>query len=587
MAKVKNKEGKSSSQSFFKGAMILTLSMVLVKICGLLQKVLLTNLYSTLGDTYGEFGTGLFANAYELYVPLYTLATIGFPIAIARMVSENYSKKHYNDVKQTYSVAKPFFIIMGTVCFLLMAVGSFAYVSFIDSPYSQLSMLVLSPTIFFGCLVSIYRGYFEGLRNMTPTATSEVIEAVSKIAIGVVLAYVVLNIGSAQYDATQSFFGLTFNNKEEAYRTLISFSVAASIVGITMGSVLSYLYMKIRFVRTKGEIAPELYALSPEAVSKSKTFSAMVKIAVPVGIGALVMSFASSIDASILNRILSDMAENSPNELLLQYPALEFEIFEAGTAHTCIWGYYSSALTILSIVVAVTQAFGTSAMPNVTNAFTKGDKGELTASVEAVMKLTAVFSIPCGIGLSVLAKPILSLIFFTNPNIAEFGAASLQVMGGAAIFMGLLTPICSMLQAVGKSNLTMFIYIFGTSLKVVVSFVFAQNISINIVGSAIGSLVAYLLMCAIAFTALLKYTKVKLNYASIFLKPLVGAIACGASAYLWSYVVNLNVIVSVLISIIVYFIFLLILHTFNKEEVKLLPKGEKIVIILEKLHLIR
>lgn len=581
-----SKLNKPVSQSFLKGALVLTLSMVLVKFCGLLQKVLLTNLYSTLGESYGEFGSGLFANAYELYVPLFTLATIGFPVAISRMVSESYAKGRYKDVERTYKVAKPFFIIMGTVCFSLMAVGGFVYVKYIDSPYSLLAIMMLAPTIFFGCLVSVYRGYFEGLRNMTPTAVSEVIEAVAKIAIGVVASYLVINLGVKEYMAKGTIFTLSFSTKDEAYRTLLSFSVAASIFGITMGSVLSFVYLRLRFAIKKGDIPQEYYINSVEALSKRETFKNMLKVALPVGIGALVMSFANSLDATILNRILKNMAESSPNELLLQYPQLENEIFVSNTAHTCIWGYYSSCLTILSIVSAVTQVFGTSAMPNVTNAYTKGDRGELKKSIESVIRLASVFAFPCGVGLTVLSKPILSLVYFSNPNIPEYGAPVLQVMGIASIFIGLCTPVCSMLQGVGKANLTMFIYVFGTSFKVLVSYFFARNINVNIVGTAIGSLMSNLLMCIVAAFLLLRFTKVKLNFLSVLLKPFAASIVCGLSAFLCYYKLGVNVLISVVISAIIYIAFLFILHTFSKDEIKMVLNCKKIVIILEKLHLI-
>lgn len=586
MSRITSKLNKPVSQSFLKGALVLTVSMVLVKFCGLLQKVLLTNLYSTLGETYGEFGSGLFANAYELYVPLFTLATIGFPVAISRMISEAYAKGRYKDVERTYKVAKPFFIIMGTACFLLMAVGGFVYVEYIDSPYSLFAILMLAPTIFFGCLVSVYRGYFEGLRNMTPTAVSETIEAIAKIAIGVVASYIVINLGVREYTARGTIFTLSFNSKDEAYRTLLSFSVAASIFGITIGSVLSFLYLRIRFAIRKGDIPPEYYINSAEAVSKRETFKNMLKVALPVGVGALVMSFANSLDATILNRILKNMVADSPHELLLQYPELQKEIFVSNTAHTCIWGYYSSCLTILSIVAAVTQVFGTSAMPNVTNAYTKGDRGELKKSIETVTRLAAIFAFPCGIGLTILAKPILSLVYFSNPNIPQYGAPVLQVMGISSIFIGLCTPVSSMLQGVGKANLTMLIYVFGTSLKVLISYFFARNINVNIVGTAIGSLVSNLLMCIASAFLLLKFTKVRLNFLSVLIKPFAASILCGVCAYLCYYKLELNVIISVVISAIIYIAFLFILHTFSKDEIKMVLNCKKIVIILEKLHLI-
>lgn len=581
-----SKVNKPVSQSFLRGALVLTVSMMLVKLCGLLQKVLLTNLYSSLGEAYGEFGSGLFANAYELYVPLFTLATIGFPVAVSRMISEAFAKGRYLDVERAYKVAKPFFVIMGTVSFLMMVGGGFIYVRYIDSPYSLPAILMLAPTIFFGCLESVYRGYYEGLRNMTPTAVSEVMEAVTKIVLGIAASYSVMHLGLKDYSLHKTLFGLSFNTQDEAYRTLLSFSVAASIFGITVGSVVSFLYLKLRFSLKKGDIPTEYYRCSPPPVSKTETFKKMFKIALPVGVGALVMSFANSLDATILNRILRNMAENYPDELLLRYPKLKNEIVSSNTAHTCIWGYYSSCLTILSLVAAVTQVFGTSAMPNVTNAYIKGDRKEIKKSIETVLRLSAVFAFPCGIGLMVLAKPILSLVYFSNPNIPEYGAEVLRVMGIASMFIGLCVPVCSMLQGVGKEKLTMLIYIFGTLLKVVVSYFFARNIEINITGTAIGSLVSNFLMCVFASFFLLKCTGVRLNFMSVLLKPFGASVVCGICAYLCFYRFGLNVLTSVVISAIIYFAFLLMLHTFSKDEIKIIINSKKVVIILEKMHLV-
>lgn len=585
----RNVKSRNSSQSFLKGAFILTLSMVAVKLCGLAQKVLLTNLYSTLEGNYAEFGTALFSNAYELYVPLFTLATVGFPIAVSRLVSESYAKERYNDIKQIYKVAIPFFIVMGLVCFLLMGVGSFFYIDYIDSPYSLPAMLVLAPTIFFGCLVSVYRGYYEGLRNMTPTAVSEVVEAFSKIAIGVVLSYIIVNVGVNQFETTGKIFGMTFENGDDAYRTLVSISVAASIFGITMGSILAFLYLRIRFAVKKGDIPPQFYLRSEAAISRGETFKKMCVTALPVGIGALVMSISSTIDATIIQKLMYNMAVNEPEALLAEFNhVLDNEITsEKITIHTCIWGYYSAAITLSSLVVSVTQVFGTSAMPNVTNAYTKGNRTELKESMETVLRLTTMVTFPCALGLAVLATPILSLVYSGNPNISVFGGEVLQVLGISVIFMGTITPICSMLQGVGKVKSTMYIYIFGTFAKIIVSYLFARNISINIVGAAIGSLVSNFLMCVVAMFLLIKSTGIVPNFISAAIKPMIGAVFCGASAYLFYYVLNLHVIFAIALAALVYLIILLALRTFTKNEILLLPKGKNIVIILEKLHLIR
>ncbi|MBR3972287.1 MAG: polysaccharide biosynthesis protein, partial [Ruminococcus sp.] len=529
-----NSKSKSTSQSFLKGALVLTISMIAVKLCGLAQKVLLTNLYGTLGDTYAEFGTGLFSNAYELYVPLFTLATVGFPIAVSRLVSENYAKERYNDVRQVHRVSKPFFLIMGILCFLIMTVGSFFYVGEIgiNQPYALPALLVLAPTILFGCLVSVYRGYYEGMRNMTPTAISEVIEAVSKIAIGVVLSYIVVNIGVNQYSSSGTIFGMSFEGKEEAYNTLVSISVAASIFGITMGSVLAFLFLRIRFAVRKGEIPEDYYKNSVEALTKKETFKRMASTALPIGIGALVMSLSGSIDSFIIQKVILNMAEKSPAALLAEFNGRLDSALAEGSIHTCIWGYYTASLTLVSIVIAVTQVFGTSAMPNVTAAYTKGNRDELKQSINTVLRLTTIVTFPCAIGLSVLSEPILSLVYSGNANISMFGSEVLQVLGLAVIFMGTITPICSMLQGIGKVKSSMGIYIFGTLSKILVSYLFARNISINIVGSAIGSLVSNFMMCTVALFILVRGTKIMPDFLSVAIKPMLSAVLCGGSAYL-------------------------------------------------------
>ena len=157
--------------------MVLGGSMVIVKIMGMVYKILLSG-------QYGGVGTGLFNSAYALYNPLFMLSTAGFPIAISRMVSESITKKRYKDVRQIHMLSVPIFIVAGWLCFLAMIVGGFIYVKIIHADNAIFALLCLSPTIFFGCLMSIYRGYFEGMKNMAPTAISEIIEATCKLFLG-------------------------------------------------------------------------------------------------------------------------------------------------------------------------------------------------------------------------------------------------------------------------------------------------------------------------------------------------------------------------------------------------------------------
>ena len=248
---------KNSSQTFLKGAMIMSVSMIVVKLLGMVFKVMLTRMYTGFCDEFAGIGTGLLNNAYEVYNPLFTLATAGFPLAVSRLISESIAQKRYRDVAQIHKTSKPFFIGMGAVCFVLMVAVSFIYIQIINSPYSIYSMMTLAPSIFFGCLVSIYRGYYEGQRNMFPTAVSEVVEVGSKVVFGLSLAFLVMKLGMNEFAAAHTVFGRVFSTDYDAMYTLLAYSVAAAIAGISIGSILSFLFLKVYYLKRPFRVSEE------------------------------------------------------------------------------------------------------------------------------------------------------------------------------------------------------------------------------------------------------------------------------------------------------------------------------------------
>lgn len=585
---------KDVSQTFLKGAAILTISMVVVKVFGLLDKVILTNIYSMFGDEYATMGMGLYSNAYEIFVVIFTVATGGLPIAISRLVSESIAQKRYKDVKQIHKVSVPFFIIVGVVSFAIMIFGSFFYIQVINSPYSFYAMMCLAPTVLFGCLVSIYRGYFEGQRNMMPTAISEIIEAGIKLVLGALLAYLVMKMGIASYTTDGTFLGLTFASESEAHNTILSFSVAGAICGITLGSLGSFLFMFFRYKIVGDGIPEEYYKNSIDARTKRNTFILICKTAIPTAMGALVMSLGSLVDQVIIQRVLLNLAESQPDALYSQYSQFFSESSVYGeqiTIHTQLWGCYAAALTLMQLVTAVTQVFGSSAMPNVTSAWTKGNKKELKTSIETVIRMTMMFTLPMSLGLCVLSHPIMSFIY-TSDSIVKVGGDVLTLMGITTIFTAAITPVCSMLQGIGKVSLPMKLYTVCMIIKIAITWMFVSIPEINIQGATAGSLISYAIILIIGMYLLVRYSKVSPNFFATVIKPLIGAILSSATAYftnmLFSGFMHQRVatILAIVCAVIIYLITLLILRTFTATEIKFLPKGEKIAKTLEKWHLI-
>lgn len=578
MRKIKVKNRAGNKQSFMLGAAIMTFCLLIVKIIGMLYKVSLSNLY-------GAVGAGLLGNAYELYVPLFTLATAGFPIAVSRMVSESMSEGRYKDVRRIKDVAIPFFVIAGTISLLLMILFSFFYVRIIYAPGSFVAILVLAPAIFFGCLVSAYRGYYEGMRNMVPTSVSEIVEAFVKLIVGYSFAAFVMKYGTA-------LFGITDNY------TLIKWSVAAAISGITLGSFFSFLYIWLRFKREGDGITEAMLNSSPKPRSKKETFNTLLHTAIPIGLGALIMSIAGTVDAALIQRRLITMMERTPELLLAQYPGMiPDETIQKGKVHTYLWGCYNYALTIMNLVVTVTQAFGTTALPNVTDAFMKGNKEYLRRSIETVMRVTFVFTIPAGLGLTVLADPIMHLVYGSKPDV-DISVEILRLMGIAVIVFAAATPMCSMLQAVGRVDMPLKLYAIGMVIKVVSNYIFVGIPQINVQGGSIGTLLCYTFVMIVSIYVLIKETKIVPDFRVVVIKPLLAAIICiTASGLLYKLLSGMFApgrttalvitLLCVMAACIVYVVFLLLLSAITKNDIIMLPKGNKIVTILEKYRLIR
>lgn len=586
---------KDSAQTFLKGAAILTVSMVIVKLFGMLDKILLANIYGMFGENASSIGLGIYSNAFEVFNVIFTVATGGLPIAISRLVSVNMAQKRYKDVRLVHKISVPLFATVGVVCLVAIIAASVPYATFvIKQPYSIPAMLCLAPTVLFGCVASIYRGYFEGQRNMFPSAISEVVEAGVKLLAGTLLAYFIIVWGMDSYNSTGTFLGFTFESRVEAEKTILSYSVAGAIIGISLGSIMSFLYIFLRYKIGGDGIPEEYYRNSIDARAKRETFVIICKTAVPIAAGALVMSLGTLIDQIILQNVLLNIATDNSDVLYSQYHQYySDDVFyqQPITIHTSLLGCFSAALTLMQLVNAVTQVFGSSATPNVTSAWTKGNKDELKKSINTVIRMTMIFTLPMSLGLCVLAHPIMGLIY-SDRALVEIGGDVLTIMGITTIFTAAITPVCSMLNAIGKVKLPMRIYAMCMAIKIFASWMFVSIPEINIQGATVGTMISYAISLAVAMYCLIKHSKVVPDFFGTTVKPLIGAIFSSAAAFFTNMLMSIFVpqrvsaIISILAAVIVYIIALLLLRTFTPTEIKFLPKGEKIAKVLEKWRLI-
>ena len=569
--------GHSKKQSFLHGALILSAAAILVKLIGALFKIPLTMIDRT---AFGYFDT-----AYQIYVPIYTIAIAGFPIAVSRMVSESVTLHRYRDVRVIYRVALKIFMITGTIGTLIMLAASFIYPTFIGQLDARYTMLVMSPAILFCCIVSAHRGLYEGTRNMYPTAISQVIEALGKLVLGLAFAYGALYFGQWQFSQGSAVFGRMAETKAQALEYSLPFIAAGGMIGVTFGSFCALIYLMIHHHRYGDGITREELAQSPKAMTSRKALKVLVAIAFPVVLGSLATQLTNLIDVMSLQRCLKIVYEQHTSVIDGLYAA---QILAEGTNNVPVWlvGNRGTALALVNLVPNITLTFGISALPVITSAWALRDKRQIKSTIQSVLRITLLVAMPAGVGLTVLAKPIMNLIY--GASTAAVAGPYLAISGIAVVFICLMAPINAILQAVGRADIPAKIILVGGVIKLILNVVLILQPSINIMGSAYSSLVCYVVMVVLSLFSLRRVVSIHLRLRSVFLKPFFAALCCGAAAWasngLLAHVISdrISTVLAMALAGVIYVIVLLMLKTLTREDILMMPKGQKIAQILEK-----
>ncbi|MEE1280228.1 MAG: polysaccharide biosynthesis C-terminal domain-containing protein, partial [Oscillospiraceae bacterium] len=397
-------------------------------------------------------------------------------------------------VRKILRVSTAAFTVTGGLASIIMLLSAKLYSDkIVETPAAFLSIICLAPAVFFCCMMSSRRGYYEGLKNMYPTAISQMIEAVAKLLFGLVFAWLVIYIGTSQFETDKTVFGTFCETETEAMSIIYPFASAAAILGVTLSTMIGAVYLHIRY-RIKGDsITEEQLLTSPPARGNKDILRSLCAVAIPVSLGTLATTLTSFIDSSsILNR-LNHAMEIESQTIISMYPGIGEK---ATDIPDFIYGAYCYAISIFNLVPTITTTFAISALPAVTAAWTLQDSAQTKKSVESVLRITSLVAFPAGIGISVLAKPILKLLYPSAERAlgVDIAAPALALLGIGVIFVALLTPINSMLQAVGRADIPVKLMLVGGTIKIITNFVLVDVPSINVKGAPVGTILCYVFL---------------------------------------------------------------------------------------------
>lgn len=528
-------------QSFVQGAAMLTAAVIIVKVIGALYKI-------PLGNILGDEGMGYFGAAYNIYSLLLTISTAGLPVALSRMVSEANALGRRLQVKRIFTVAWMAFFAFGLIATLLMMVFPNAFANAIDNAEAAKSIFVLGPSVLLCCLMSAYRGYTQGLSDMVPTSVSQVLEVLGKLIFGLALSWIFVKKG----------LGLPT-------------AAAGAIAGVTIGSFAALMYIVIYKRRMdKRSGAPAALPDVPEA--PGRIFVKLLKIGIPVTIGSAVLNIIALIDTKlILNR--------------LQFGA-GFSYEEANI----LYGVYFKVQTLFNLPSAFVVPLTVSAIPAISTYIARKQYKDASQVTGAAVKLCTLLGMPMALGMSVLSYPIMNVLY---PGSNEQGPALLAILGIASFFVCLTMMTNAILQAYGHERVPVWTMPIGGLVKIALNWFLIGNAAIGVRGAAISGVACYLVISIINIAIICLRVPEHPSFMKVFLRPIISTLVMGASAWL-SYRGISSVIgtdsrmgmvlamgLAIMIACIVYAIMIIAIRAITKEELELVPKGDKIARLLK------
>lgn len=434
---VKNR--KSASQSVAGGVAILAFAGVLVKCTALLYKVPLTYLL-------GDEGMGYFNAAYTIYAWLYMLSTAGLPVAVSILLSSAVSTGDLRQIRQIRAWTFRVLFGIGLVGAALLFLLAEPIARLVGSADAAWSIRFISPTLFFICVASYYRGCFQGFRNMIPTAVSQVIEAIGKVVFGMGAARMAIDRG---------------------WGTPLTAGVA--IGGVTVGTCLSALYLVVR--SHLADWGTDSVPLVRDPQERRKILSHLFSIAIPVTVSASVLSLTSLIDLGLVMRRLRDIG---------------FTMAEA----TALYGNYTTLVVpMLNLPSVLISPIASGVIPALSAAHATGDREAQGRLLDGTYRITAGIAIPSSVGLCVLARPILAMLY--PPASVEAAYRLLSVASPAVYFLAILTVSNAVLQATGHSRVPVFTMLIGGIAKTLAGWFLIGMPDIGILGSPIGTVLCY------------------------------------------------------------------------------------------------
>lgn len=538
------KNRKIKKEGFMKGVVILMLSQVFIKILGLAYRMYLTN-----RQGFGDKGNAIYGSGFQIYALLLTLSSIGVPNAVSKLVSERVAIGDHKGAHKILKIAVVTFGLLGFLCSMFLFLGAETIANnWIQIPEASMSLVALSPSIFFVSLICVIRGYFNGRECVKVTAHSQTIEQTFKTLLTIIIVEIIAVVSGM--DTT--------------------IMAAGANLATTLSSILCFAYLYMYYATVRKEIAREVKnTVNYKYKNITKIIKEIFSVSIPMSLTPVLTTINKNIDSMTVVRGLKNFLTESVAKA--QYGILTGKVD-----------------TLVSLPMSFNIAFTTALVPSVSSAKATGNLENAKKRIEFSLLITILIGLPCTIGMIIFAKPILNLLF---PNQVS-GEFILQISATSILFIVLEQTISGVLQGIGKPIIPAISLSIGVIIKFVLNCILIpinpdKFILGGTAGAALATTICHLVAFLIDIHIMKKYITLKINKKDYIIKPVI-ATSMMAIGSLFAYHSLLGMIseklctiISIIIATVLYMILIFLLKIFSVDNIFMIPYGQRIYRVLQ------
>lgn len=548
---------KKSSTGFLVQGSILAMASIISRIIGLIYRIPLIGII-------GDVGMDYYATAFEIYNNLLIISSYSLPLAVSKLVSADMSRGRRKNVYRILKGALAFATVTGGVAALILFFGAEAFTVAMKTPFSIFAVRVLIPTLLIVAILGVMRGFFQGLGSMMPSAISQVLEQIANAIVSVWAAYVLYKYGMK--------VGAILGNQENY---AAAYGAAGGTLGTGVGALVAllfscfvmfaYMHVYKRQMRREGVAKVDSY---------KHIFHTLIITIIPVLLSTTIYNCNTLVDMAIFKNIANSQG----------YSALEISTWN---------GVYTGRYrTLINVPISIASALAASSVPALTGAFTKKNLDEVRYQIGSAIRFIMLISIPCAVGMGVLADPILKLVHLSD----ESGLAAVMLRYGAVsiVFFSLSTLSNGLLQGINRMKEPVKNAAIALILHIIVLVVLMYGFDLNIYAVIFANAAFGLIMSLLNAISIRRYVHYRQEIVKTFLIPglsagIMGAVVWGVyNALLYLLRINaIATIFSIVVGAVVYFALMLLLKGMGEEELRRLPKGYLLVRLAKKAHLLK